>query len=188
MGRFIMQDHSGIKKIIHFSLLYLMRRFFDFFFFFHGLVLGIKKPIKIYKIFDYGRFDYYKKFFLNIFVCPRMVYYVLLLLKTLACVNLIPPLTVQSNAIKLSYNSSFTKSILWNSWRNKQLAIYEICNDIIKIDLRCCSYIWDVAVSLYRVYLNESTVNPQFKWFYCIMHVQNMGFTFLIMVPFPSVS
>ena len=56
-----------------------------------------------------------KKFFLNIFVCPRMVYYVLLLLKTLACVNLILPLTVQNNAIKLSYNSSFTKSILWNS-------------------------------------------------------------------------
>ena len=114
MRRFIMQDHSGIKKIIHFSLLHLMRKFFDFFFF-HGLVLGIKKPIKIYKSFDYGRFDYYKKIFLNIFVCPRMVYYVLLLLKTLACVNLILPLTVQNNAIKLSYNSSFTKSILWNS-------------------------------------------------------------------------
>ena len=143
MGRFIMQDHSGIKKIIHFSLLYLMRKFF-YFFFFHGLVLGIKKPIKIYKSFDYGRFDYYKKIFLNIFVCPRMVYYVLLLLKTLACVNLILPLTVQNNTIKLSYNSSFTKSILWNSWRNKQLAIYEICNNIIKIDLRCCSY--DIAI------------------------------------------
>lgn len=68
------------------------------------------------------------------------------------------------------------------------LLYMKFCNDIIKIDLRCCSYIWDVAVSLYRVYLNESTVNPQFKWFYCIMHVQNMGFTFLIMVPFPSVS
>ena len=63
-------------------------------------------------------------------------------------------------------------------------SVDEICDDIIKIALRCRSH--NIANIFISSIAYSTKVNLQL--IYCIMCVQNMGFTLLIMVLFPNVT